>query len=117
MNTTKTNKIVVGLLGGVMALSFAFSSVAGAQALTPAEQALLQSLMARSSASTVVAAPSAFTRDLTLGSAGADVKQLQQWLNANGYAVATSGVGSAGHESTSFGAKTKAALAAYQTAK
>jgi len=30
-----------------------------------------------------------FTRDLTLGSTGADVKCLQQGLNASGFAVAT----------------------------
>lgn len=57
-----------------------------------------------------------FTSDLTVGSKGADVKVLQQFLNSNGYQVAVSGPGSVGNESTYFGALTKAALAKYQAA-
>lgn len=57
-----------------------------------------------------------FTRDLELGMTGADVKELQKFLNDNGFAVAASGVGSAGHETTLFGAMTKIALAKFQTA-
>jgi hypothetical protein len=58
-----------------------------------------------------------FSRNLTVGSKGADVKDLQVFLNANGYVVALSGTGSAGKESTKFGPATKAALVKYQTAK
>jgi len=58
-----------------------------------------------------------FTRDLTVGSKGADVKALQQWLNANGYKVAASGVGSSGNESEYFGSLSAAALAKWQAAK
>ena len=58
-----------------------------------------------------------FTQNLTLGSKGADVKALQQWLNANGYKVAMSGAGSAGMETMVFGPATKAALMKYQMAK
>lgn len=57
-----------------------------------------------------------FTRDLTLGSTGEDVKALQQYLNANGYVVAASGAGSVGNESTYFGSLTQAALAKFQAA-
>lgn len=58
-----------------------------------------------------------FTKNLTLGSRGADVKALQQFLNANGYPVAAAGkVGSAGHETEYFGPATKAALAKWQAA-
>lgn len=57
------------------------------------------------------------TRDLTVGSTGNDVKSLQQFLNAQGYTVAASGIGSVGNETTYFGSLTQAALAKYQAAK
>lgn len=58
-----------------------------------------------------------FQTNLTVGMTNADVMTLQQFLNANGYTVSTSGAGSAGMESMYFGTKTKAALAAFQAAK
>jgi len=58
-----------------------------------------------------------FTRDLTLGAKGDDVMALQQFLNTNGYAVATTGAGSPGNETTYFGSLTRTALAKYQAAK
>ena len=76
-------------------------------------QALQTQLTAAQGATTV---SYNFTKDLTLGSKGNDVKALQQFLNANGYQVAASGAGSAGNETTYFGSLTKAALAKYQAA-
>ncbi|TSC87083.1 MAG: DNA topoisomerase IV subunit A [Parcubacteria group bacterium Gr01-1014_8] len=58
-----------------------------------------------------------FTRDLKLGSTGADVKALQVWLNANGYMVSASGPGSVGNETMMFGSATRAALIKFQKAK
>lgn len=58
----------------------------------------------------------AFTRDLTVGSGGDDVKSLQQFLNSQGAPVSVSGPGSPGNETTYFGRATKAALIAWQTA-
>jgi peptidoglycan hydrolase-like protein with peptidoglycan-binding domain len=57
---------------------------------------------------------STFTRDLTIGSTGADVKALQQFLNAHGFTVSSSGAGSSGNETTYFGPATKAALIKFQ---
>ena len=63
------------------------------------------------------AAVQAFKSNLTVGSLGSEVKALQQFLNAHGYVVATSGAGSPGNETTKFGAATRAALVKYQQAK
>jgi chitodextrinase len=55
-----------------------------------------------------------FTRDLTIGSSGSDVKNLQVFLNDNGYPVSTTGAGASGNESLYFGGKTAQALARFQ---
>lgn len=56
-----------------------------------------------------------FTRNLDLGATGEDVKSLQKFLNSQGFAVAISGFGSPGNETSFFGNATRAALAKYQT--
>ncbi len=58
----------------------------------------------------------AFDVSLTLGSSGADVLRLQQYLNNHGYTVSSSGLGSKGTETSLFGPKTKAALKSFQEA-
>ena len=58
-----------------------------------------------------------FTQNLKLGMSSAEVVEVQKFLNANGFTVSTSGAGSAGMESTYFGAKTVAAVKAFQMAK
>ena len=57
-----------------------------------------------------------FLRNLKKGMTGADVKILQQFLNAHGAQVSISGVGSPGKESTFFGLATTKALIKYQEA-
>lgn len=57
-----------------------------------------------------------FKSDLSVGSLGSEVKALQEFLNAHGYTVSTSGPGSAGNETTTFGSATRAALIKYQKA-
>lgn len=60
---------------------------------------------------------SPFTRDLQTGMDGEDVRQLQQFLNAQGFILAIAGApGSKGHETTRFGAATRGALKAFQKA-
>lgn len=58
-----------------------------------------------------------FQKDLELGMVDEDVRCLQQYLNASGYLVAPSGVGSSGHETNIFGNLTKAAVIRWQRAK
>ena len=57
---------------------------------------------------------STLTRNLTIGSQGNDVQQLQRYLNNNTCPVATTGAGSPGQESTYFGQKTQQAVICYQ---
>jgi hypothetical protein len=57
-----------------------------------------------------------FTRILSWKMKGADVKELQQYLNAQGFVIAPSGIGSIGKETTYFGLATKAALVKFQIA-
>ncbi|MEI8328052.1 MAG: 6-bladed beta-propeller [Candidatus Taylorbacteria bacterium] len=57
-----------------------------------------------------------FTRNLGTGSQGDDVKALQVFLNTHGFTIASSGAGSPGHETITFGSATKAALMKFQIA-
>src|SRR5436853_7670682 len=89
----------IALVAVVLAFAFGMAAVSTSHAQT-----------------TVVSSGYMFTRVLTIGSTGQDVMNLQVYLNANGYLVASVGAGSPGHESMYFGSKTKAALAAFQAA-
>ncbi len=80
--------------------------------VSPALEATVNALAGGSTPSSTT-----FTRNLEVGSTGADVKALQVWLNANGYPIAASGAGSSGNETTRFGSATRAALIKFQKAK
>ncbi len=58
-----------------------------------------------------------FTHDLELGAIGEDVRCLQKYLNAEGFTVATEGVGSPGNETNLYREKTKEAVRKWQIAK
>jgi hypothetical protein len=68
------------------------------------------------SSTTIPASSTIFTRNLTVGSTGSDVQALQKYFNTHGFIIASSGIGSAGHETTYFGALTKSALTKFQKA-
>ena len=104
-------KLFVGVVAAAMLLSIA----APAKAATVEElQAQIAALMAQiSSLSGGSSAPAAgaytFTRALTIGSTGADVTALQNYLIGAGYAIPA---GATGY----FGSQTASAVAAWQTA-
>ncbi|OHA58980.1 MAG: hypothetical protein A2571_01220 [Candidatus Vogelbacteria bacterium RIFOXYD1_FULL_44_32] len=103
--------LVAGLAAGVMVFA-AVAAPAPAQADATQDKidalmqeiAALKASMGGSSTASVV-----FTRDLTIGSTGADVTALQQFLIGKGHVIPA---GATGY----FGAQTKAALSAYQAA-
>jgi len=55
-----------------------------------------------------------FTRDLALGSRGEDVRNLQIFLNTQGFTVSNQGVGSKGNETDYFGPATHSAVIRFQ---
>ncbi len=55
-----------------------------------------------------------FSKNLKMGMSDPEVKLLQKYLNAHGFVVAKSGVGSSGHENNYFGALTKKAVSKLQ---
>lgn len=57
-----------------------------------------------------------FTKDLYLGVKDNEVKELQKFLNNNGFPVSMSGAGSLGRETDYFGSLTKNALVRFQKA-
>ncbi len=108
----KIAAVVAGL--GLVAMSFAYAAPAVKADTTSDLQAQISALMAQIAAlqaqaggSTSASASMTFSKDLTLGSSGADVTALQNWLISKGHTIAA---GATGY----FGAQTKAALAAYQ---
>lgn len=58
-----------------------------------------------------------FTRNLTVGSTGSDVKCFQALMNSKGYVLASSGAGSPGMETMYFGPLTLAAVKKLQVAQ
>jgi uncharacterized repeat protein (TIGR02543 family) len=58
-----------------------------------------------------------FTRNLQVGMTGTDVKELQKYLNAQGFLLANSGPGAPGAETEMFGSLTRQALIRFQLSK
>ncbi len=89
-------------------------------ATAPATSATTGAKVSSASGASVTSAASAFvavaTHEMTVGSTGEAVRQLQKFLNASGFTIAATGVGSPGQESTYFGNLTRIALAKWQAA-
>ncbi|MCC7004707.1 peptidoglycan-binding protein [Candidatus Nomurabacteria bacterium] len=105
-----STKLIAKVLGVAVVTVFVVAgAVAPAQAATVAElQAMIAQLQSQIAALSGGSSASALTSNLTVGSTGAEVTALQNFLASKGYLSATA----RGY----FGALTKAALAAYQTA-
>lgn len=97
--------LVAASFGSLAPIAKAQTSLTDLQAQV---QALIAQLTALQSGSQATASMT-FTRDLTIGSSGADVTALQNWLITRGHSIPA---GATGY----FGAQTRTALAAYQSA-
>ena len=85
------------------------SAVAGLGLVLTGFAPLAQAQTSTTTTTTTVSTSVTFSRDLTIGSTGADVTLLQQWLISKGFGISA---GATGY----FGMQTKAALAAFQAA-
>lgn len=128
IKNSKTARVAAGVVGFAMAVSAFVPSMAGAQ--TSADlQAQINSLLATiaslqaqlagtggaSSGGSMMTAYT-FNTNLTVGSKGTDVMNLQKVLNMSGDTkVAMTGAGSPGSETSFFGPATKAAVMKFQT--
>lgn len=65
----------------------------------------------------VVSPPIALSRQLDFGTTGADVKELQKFLNRVGFQLASTGAGASGEETEYFGELTQKALQKFQAAQ
>lgn len=107
----KIAAVVAGL--GLVAMSFAYAAPAAKADTTTDLQAQIAALMAQiealkaSSGSSASSASATFTKDLTMGSSGAEVTALQNWLISKGFSIAA---GATGY----FGGQTQAAVAKWQ---
>ncbi|HEV7121564.1 MAG TPA: peptidoglycan-binding protein, partial [Candidatus Paceibacterota bacterium] len=107
----KIAAVVAGL--GLVAMAFAPAAKADTtsdlQAQIASLLAQIAALQAQLGTSTTGSTSMTFTMDLKVGSSGAQVTALQNWLISKGFTISAGATGF-------FGAQTKAALAAYQAA-
>ena len=125
LTKSKTAKLAAGVVGFAMAVSAFVPVMASAdtasdlQAQINSLLATIQSLQAQLAA-TMGGSPSmtgyTFNVNLTVGSTGADVMNLQKVLNMSSDTQVASGAsaGAPGHETSTFGPATKAAVIKFQ---
>lgn len=118
-NNSKVMKIVSGLVGVATVFSMLVGASAAAAQTTDsaALAAQIQALQAQLSAMNGTSASMSYTfsANLSLGSKGQDVWNLQKALNSwDGTHVAVTGAGSPGNETSTFGPATKKAVMKFQ---
>jgi len=116
-----TKKVATVFVGSVLVLALSFAVVTPAKAdmlseLQAQVQALLAQIASLGGGSTSGAGCYSFTMTHQMGDSGGEVMNIQKFLNSHGAMVSASGAGSVGNESAYYGAKTKAAVAAWQAA-
>lgn len=126
---SKFAKVVAGFVGFAMAFSFVVTPVTASAATAAELQAQINSLLATiqslqsqlssttggSSTGTTSSTGYTFNTNLSLGSRGADVMNLQKVLNmSTDTRVASTGAGSPGMETSTFGPATRAAVIKFQ---
>lgn len=128
MSTVVSNKVAASAVAVAMLLSFAFAPAAKAATVEELTAQIASLLSTISSLQAQLAGMTGgttggtttgsynFTMNHKMGDNGGEVMDIQKFLNANGFAVAATGAGSPGQESSYFGAKTKAAVIAWQNA-
>lgn len=125
--TLVTHKVAAAAVGVAMVFSFAFVTPANAQSVEDltaqinsllATIASLQAQLAgmQGGGGTTGGMTYNFTLNHEVGDEGGEVMQIQQFLNAQGFTVATAGAGSPGNETSYFGSRTQAAVIAFQNA-
>ena len=120
-----THKVAAAAVGVAMVFSFAFVTPASAQTVEDltaqinsllATIASLQAQLAGISGGSTTTTGFTFTLNHSQGDSGGEVMEIQKFLNAQGNLVATTGAGSPGNETSFFGARTHAAVVAWQNA-
>ncbi len=117
ITNSRTAKFVAGFVGLAMALSFVAPSVAGASTISDlqAQIAALSAQLAALSGGTTSSTGYTFNVNLTMGSKGTDVMNLQKVLNmSSDTMVSSTGAGSPGNETSTFGGLTRAAVIKFQ---
>ena len=113
--TIITAAVALTTVAMIAPMSAGALTAAELQAQINALMAQLQALQGQSSGSPAVCAGIVFSRNLTVGSTGSDVKCLQALLNTSATTqVSLTGAGSPGNETTYFGSRTLAAVRVYQ---